>query len=138
VCSFFQAHYNPSFFTIWSPLWSELCAKFFLSGRLFFAQFWFVITRVRKSGVFLLLSSRLILSIFSNNPSTTLCYYYIKFVICAVNFFSFRTRSSVSFLSSLATLAVRLPFEKSGSEFLPVSRRVIFSSVGRYFLLPNF
>ncbi len=51
VCSSYQAHNNYSSFTVWSPRRSELVAKFFLSGRLFFAQL-VCITRVRKSGVF--------------------------------------------------------------------------------------
>ena len=41
VCSSYQAH-NYSSFTVWSPLRSELVARFFLSGRLFFAQWVFV------------------------------------------------------------------------------------------------
>jgi hypothetical protein len=157
VCSFYQTHYNPSFFTVWSPLRSELCTKVFLSGRLFLTHLWCVVTRVRKSGVFLLLSSRLILSIFFTSfllrlycvCSSTVCPAFEQSLddvllllrqICNLyrQFLSFRARSSVSFLSSLAALAVSLPFEKSGAEFLSFYRRAIFSSVGRYFLLSNF
>jgi len=43
VCSSYQAHNNYSSFTVWSPRRSELVAKFFLSGRLFFAQLWCVL-----------------------------------------------------------------------------------------------
>jgi hypothetical protein len=43
-CSSFQAHNNYSSFTVWSPRRSELVAKCFLSGRLFFAQLWCVLS----------------------------------------------------------------------------------------------
>ena len=56
VFSSYPAH-NYSFFTVWSPLRSELCVKFFLSGRLFFAQHWCIVDRVRKSGVFVTVNS---------------------------------------------------------------------------------
>jgi hypothetical protein len=43
VCNSYQSHNNYSSFTVWSPRGSELVAKFFLSGRLFFDQLWCVL-----------------------------------------------------------------------------------------------
>ncbi len=43
VCSSYQTHNNYSSFTVWSPRRSELVAKFFLSGRLFYVQLWCVL-----------------------------------------------------------------------------------------------
>ena len=63
VCSSYQAH-NYSSFTVWSPLRSELVARFFLSGRLFFAQLW-IRARVRKSGVFVTVNSVTVNSVYS-------------------------------------------------------------------------
>jgi hypothetical protein len=63
VCSSYQAH-NYSSFTVWSPLRSELVARFFLSGRLFFAQLW-IRARVRKSGVFVTVNSVTVNSVYA-------------------------------------------------------------------------
>jgi hypothetical protein len=57
-----------------------------------------------------------------------------QFVICAVNFLYLRLDISVSFLSSLAALAVSPPFGTLALNSCPFAG-VFFSFVGRYFLL---
>jgi hypothetical protein len=108
------------------------CVKFFLSGRLFFAQLWCVVTRVRKSRVFFLLLS--ILSILSTffpsfrlglhfvypRPSTVLPAFFfeqqssvlvVSILLFVPSIFCiFGLGISASFLSSLAALAVSSPF----------------------------
>ena len=81
VCSSYQVH-NYSSFTVWSPLRSELVAKFFLSGRLFFAQLW-IRARVRKSGVFVTVNSVTVNSVTVNSVySLPLCAW-----VCIARFF---------------------------------------------------
>ena len=81
VCSSYQAH-NYSSFTVWSPLRSELVARFFLSGRLFFAQLW-IRARVRKSGVFVTVNSVTVNSVTVNSVySLPLCAW-----VCIARFF---------------------------------------------------
>ena len=106
------------------------------------------LTRVRKSGVFLLLSSRLILSILyffpsrsawvcivcvlprcfqpSNNPSTTLCFCCVKFVICAVNFLYFRAPSFGVILVFFGGSRSELTLWNTGAEFLPFLQGCFF------------
>ena len=132
VCSSYQAH-NYSSFTVWSPLRSELVAKFFLSGRLFFAQLW-IRARVRKSGVFVTVNSVTVNSVYSLplcawvciarfflprcaqhsvNDALLLPHHFVTcavFVTGAVNFCLVGLGFSASFLYSLAALAGSLPF----------------------------
>ncbi len=116
VCSSDQASQDLIVFhRLESPVVWTVC-QVFLSGRLFFAQVWCVVTRVRKSGVFLLLSILSILStffpsfrlglhcvcsstVFPAFRTTTLCscwlnkkQCWVNFVICAINFLYFRAR----------------------------------------------
>ena len=56
VCNSYQEH-NYSSFTVWSPLRSELGAKFFLSGEVVLASTLVCHTRVCKSGVFVTVNS---------------------------------------------------------------------------------
>jgi hypothetical protein len=124
-----------------------LCQGFPL-GEVSSANSGVFLTRVRKSGVFLLLSSRLILSILyffpfrsawvcivcvlprcfqpSNNPSTTLCFCCVKFVICAVNFLYFRARSFGVILVFFGGSRSELTLWNTGAEFLPFLQGCFF------------
>jgi hypothetical protein len=130
VCSFYQ-EYNYLSFTVWSPLRSELCAKFCLSRGC---------CSPHSTGVSLTESENrvcfcycqfcqfcqfcqysLLLSVWvcivcvpprciqpTNNDTLSLL---SQFIICAVNFCIFGLGITVSFLSSLEVLVVISPFE---------------------------
>jgi hypothetical protein len=120
-------HKISSSFTVWSPLWSELCAKFFSLGGCSLPRSDVLLPESANRVCFLLLSILSILSTFFPSfrldlycvcPSTVLpafrttthCSCCVNFVICTVNFLYFRDRHSLSFLSSLLALAVSSPF----------------------------
>jgi len=120
----------------------------FSSWRGFFGQLWCFLDQSPQKGVLLLLSSRLILSILyffpfrsawvcivcvlprcfqpSNNPSTTLCFCCVKFVICAVNFLYFRARSFGVILVFFGGSRSELTLWNTGAEFLPFLQGCFF------------
>ncbi len=118
-------------------------------------QRWCVVTRVRKSGVFLLLSILSILSTFFPSfrlglhcvcPSTvlpafrttTLYSCCVNFVICSVNFLYFRARYFGVILVFFGGSCSEPTLWNTGTGFLPSYRRVIFSFVLKILPARNF
>ena len=62
----------------------------------------------------------------SNNPSTTLCFCCVKFVICAVNFLYFRARSFGVILVFFGGSRSELTLWNTGAEFLPFLQGCFF------------
>ncbi len=138
-----------------APLRSELCAKFFLTGRLFFAQLWCVVTRVRKSGVFFVTvnsvnivkilsffasGSALCVSLhgassFSNNDALFLLR---RFCILRRQFFVFSGSAFGVIFVFFGGSCSELTLWNTGAEFLPSCRRVIFSFVLKILPARNF